>query len=264
MEQIENLTLDDVKDIYNSQLAASKGEVAIVGEFVPEEAITALSEVLSGWDSDIEYRSIDRDAKQEMVGSKQNINTPDKANAVFNAATVFAMDDSHPDTEALRLGNFILGGGSLSSRLGNRIRQKEGLSYGVGSSLSIPSKGTEARFAINAITNPQNMDAVEKAAMEELTKFITDGPTADEVSAAQTAWLESQKVSRSSDGRIAGQVTSNLNLDRSFAYMTEREKKVAALTPEVIRDAFKKHVDPSKLVIIRAGDFGGEDESKEK
>jgi predicted Zn-dependent peptidase len=39
---------------------------------------------------------------------------------------------------------------------------------------------------------------------------------------------------------------------------------VAALTPEVIRDAFKKHVDPSKLVIIRAGDFGGEDESKEK
>ena len=256
IERIENLTLDDIKDIYNSQLATTTGEVAIVGEFEPEEALAALSEVLKGWNSEIEYRSIDRDAMKEISGDKKNINTPDKANAVFNAGTVFAMNEDDEDTEALRLGNFILGGGSLSSRLGNRIRQKEGLSYGVGSQLSIPSKGTEAKFSINAITNPQNMDAVEAAAMEELTNFIEEGPTADEVERAQTAWFESQKVSRSSDGSIAGQVSSNLNLDRTFAYMTKREQQVAALTPESIQAAFKKHIDPTKLVIIRAGDFG--------
>ena len=256
IERIENLSLDRVKQVYNEQLSASVGEIAIVGEFEPQETLAALAEVLKDWESDIEYRSIDRDAKPDMAGDKMDLNTPDKANAVFASGLSFAMNESDPATEALRLGNFILGGGSLSSRLGNRIRQKEGLSYGVSSSLSIPNRGTDARFSINAITNPNNIDAVEKAAMEELNRFINEGPTDKEVEEAQTAWLERQKVSRSNDGSIAGQMSSNLYLDRSFEYTAEREKRVAALTARDIQDAFRKYIDPDKLVIIRAGDFG--------
>ncbi len=258
MERMENLSLEEVKAIYQSQLSAATGEISVVGEFEPQAVLDALSEVLKDWKSDVEFRSIDRDARKDMAGSKQDINTPDKANAVFTAGLAFPMNDSDEATEALTLGNYILGGGTLSSRLGDRIRQKEGLSYGVTSSISIPDKGTDARFTISAITNPVNMDAVEKAAMEELTRFIEDGPTAQEVSDAQTAWLESRKVSRSSDGSIAGQIISNLYNDRTFAFTSEREKKIAELKPADIQAAFKKYIVPEKLVIIRAGDFGTE------
>ena len=55
---------------------------------------------------------------------------------IFLAGLVFRLKETDADYAALRLGNFLFGGGTLSSRLGNRIRQKEGLSYGVTSALS--------------------------------------------------------------------------------------------------------------------------------
>ncbi len=255
VEMAEAVTLDQVKDIYKKQLSAATGEIAIVGDFEPEAALSAIREVLHDWKTDVPYKPVEREAKDDLKGSKNDIVTPDKANALFLAGLSFSINDDNPDAIALQLGNFILGGGTLSSRLGDRIRQKEGLSYGVTSSVSIPSRGTDARFTINAITNPANIDAVEKAAFEELNRFITDGPTEKEVSEAKVAWLEARKVSRSSDGAIAGRLASNLYLDRTFARDAEEEKRIEALTADQIKAAFQKYVAVDKLIVIRAGDF---------
>jgi zinc protease len=255
IQMIETLTLDQVIGIYKDQLSTAVGEVSIVGDFDSAEAVTAIKEILKNWKSEIPYRSIDREAIQNLAGSKENIITPDKANAVFLAGLSFAMNEKDDPSTALQIGNFILGGGTLSSRLGDRIRQKEGLSYGVTSSISIPSRGNDARFTINAITNPSNMNAVEKAAFEELVRFITDGPTEQELADAQKAFLESEKVSRTGDSAIAGQLVSNLHLGRTFAYTAEREKRVLDLKIADIQAAFKKYIDPEKLTVLRAGDL---------
>ena len=248
-------TLEQVMAIYHDQVSAGTGEISIVGDFEPESAMSAISEVLRDWKSEVAVKAIEREAKTDVKGAKEDIVTPDKANAVFLAGLSLEMNEDHPDHAALQLGNFILGGGTLSSRLGDRIRQKEGLSYGVTSSVGIPSRGNDARFTISATTNPENIDAVEKAAFEELTRFIADGPTEKELSDAQTAWLESRKLSRTGDGAIAGQLSSHLYLGRTFAYEAEQEKKIAALTADDIKSAFQKHIDPEKLIVIRAGDF---------
>ena len=255
IEQLESMTLEQVKQVYRQQLSAATGEIAVVGEFDPLDVMNALGEILDDWKSDVAYATIQREARSDLKGDRLDIHTPDMANAVFAAGLAFPLNDKDPDAEALRLGNFILGGGTLSSRLGDRIRQQEGLSYGVSSSVAIPGEGNDARFSINAITNPENMDAVEKAAMEELTRFIQEGPTTEEVATAITAWLESQKVARSRDGSIAGQIKENLYLGRTFRFTAERESRIAQLTADQIKAAFQKHVDPARLVIIRAGDF---------
>jgi len=255
IEMVEQLTLEQVIGIYKEQLSTSIGEISIVGDFDPDEAVTAIKEILKDWKSDVPFRSIDREALQNVTGSKENIVTPEKANAVFLAGLTFAMTETDEPATALQIGNFILGGGTLSSRLGDRIRQKEGLSYGVTSSVSIPSRGHDARFTINAITNPGNMDAVEKAAFEELKRFITDGPTEKELVDAQKAYLEAQKVGRTGDSAIAGQLLSNLHLGRTFQFTAERERQVKALTTAAIKDAFKKYIDPEKLTVLRAGDL---------
>ena len=252
---MEKATLEEVVDLYKSQISAATGEVAIVGDFDVEPTLAAITTILKDWKSQVSFRSIEREARKAMQGSKDNIVTPDKANATFMAGLAISMNESDSDNTALDIGNFILGGGTLSSRLGNRIRQKEGLSYGVSSSFAAPSKGNDARFMINAITNPDNIDAVEKAAMEELKRFIAEGPSEQELSDAKTAYLEAQKVGRSSDGAIAGQLTSNLYLGRTMAYKIAEEERVKALKPEDVRKAFEKYIDPAKLVIIRAGDF---------
>ena len=48
---------------------------------------------------------------------------------------------------------------------------------------------------------------------------------------------------------------SNLNAGRTFAFIAGQEKEILALTPGKVADAFRKHIDPQRLVIIRAGDF---------
>jgi zinc protease len=113
------------------QVGAAEGELAVVGDFDPEPTLAAVREVLKDWKSDVLVRRIERKAPADVAGLKENILTPDKENAVFEATLAFALKESDPDYAALRLGNSILGGGTLSSRLGNRIRQKERLSYGV-------------------------------------------------------------------------------------------------------------------------------------
>jgi zinc protease len=255
LSEMEKVQLDDVIDIYRTQLSTSKGEIAIVGDFDVEPTLESLRKVLSGWKSEVPFRAVEREARKGLAGSKQDIVTPDKENATFLAGLSLPMNEEDSDSIALDVGNFILGGGTLSSRLGNRIRQKEGLSYGVTSSLSAPSRGNDARFTITAITNPANIDAVEIAALEELNCFIQSGPTESELEDAKKAYLEAIKVSRSNDGAIAGQLASNLYLGRTFAYSKSREEKVKALTPEDVRKAFEKHIDPKKLTILRAGDF---------
>jgi zinc protease len=255
IEDAKTVSLDRIVSIYNDQIAAGVGEVAIVGDFDPEVALKEVADALKNWKSSTRYERIERDVKKDQVGAKDNILTPDKANAVFLAGLSFAMNDQSEDDIPLELGNFILGGGTLSSRLGDRIRQKEGLSYGVTSAISIPNRGSDSRFTINAITNPENIDAVEKAAMEELTRFIQDGPTEKELDDAKKAYLEARKIGRASDGAIAGQLASNLDLGRSFAYIAEEERQIEALTTEQVRAAWQRTIDPKRLVIIRAGDF---------
>jgi len=255
VEEMKTLSLDRIVSVYKDQLSSGIGEVAIVGDFEPEVAIKEIREALKDWETSTKFERVERTSKKGLEGSKGDILTPDKANAVFLTGLSFSMNEDSKEDIPLEIGNFILGGGTLSSRLGDRIRQKEGLSYGVTSSVSIPSRGDDARFTINAITNPGNIDAVEKAAMEELNRFIELGPTEAELVDAKKAYLESRKIGRASDAAIAGQLASNLDLGRTMAYVAEEEKQIANLTVADVQKAFKKYIDPKRLVIIRAGDF---------
>ncbi len=254
LARIDAVTLDQVQALYQKQIGATKGELAVVGEFDPDATLAQVKELLAGWKSEVPIRRIDRKAG-DPAGSRSDILTPDKANAVFLAGLQFPLTDADPDYPALRVGNFLLGGGTLSSRLGDRIRQKEGLSYGVTSSLTASPRDPAAQFGITAITNPANMDKLEKAADEELVRFVTDGPSLGELTDAKKAYLESLKVGRTSDIGIAGQIVSHLDIGRTFAYEAALEQKIEALTPAAVAAAFRKHIDPKKLVVVRAGDF---------
>ncbi|QVL34914.1 insulinase family protein [Telmatocola sphagniphila] len=255
IKRLEDTTLDQIQTLYKTQIGAGHGELGIVGDFDPEKTLTQIKEILKDWKSEVPVRRIERTAPKNMMANHEDIVTPDKANAVFMAGLAFPMKEGDPDYAAMRIGNYMFGGGTLSSRLGNRIRQKEGLSYGVTSSLNANPRDNAASFTINAITNPANIQKVEKAVEEELTEFLKNGPSQSELSDAQRAYLESQKASRTSDAGIASQITTNLQLGRSFSHISEMEKKINNLSPDEVRAAFLRHIDPKKIVIIRAGDF---------
>jgi zinc protease len=255
IERAEAVTLDQVKKLYAEQVGGARAELGVVGDFDPDEAVKLVKAMLAGWEAKVDAKRIDRKAADGVTGATVDIVTPDKSNAEYLAGLTFPVSETHPDYAALRIGNFIFGGSTLSSRLGDRIRQKDGLSYGATSSFSASSRDPVASLTVTVSTNPENIDKVTAAVTEELTLFLKDGPTAKELADAKQAFLEAQKIGRTSDAAIAAQIASNLDLGRTFAYAAEQEKAIQALTPAAVAAAFRKHVDPKKLVVIRAGDF---------
>jgi zinc protease len=165
------------------------------------------------------------------------------------------MNDHDPDYVALVIGNEIFGSGGLSSRLGDRVRQDEGLSYGIGSILQARSQDERAVFYVQAFTNPGNMGKVESAVQEELSKLLQHGITEDELHAARTGYLESQKVERSDDSQLAYLLNTTLEADRDMSYYADLEAQALQLTPEDVNEALHKWIDPRRITRVVAGDF---------
>ena len=255
LDRANHVTLEQIKTLYETQIGGSHAELGVVGDFDPESTLRLVKEMLSGWESKAPFKRIDHKVADNGTGLKEDIVTPDKSNAEYLAGLSFALSDSDSDYPALRIGNFIFGGSTLASRLGDRIRQKDGLSYGATSSFVASSRDPVASLTVTVSTNPANIDKVSVAVMEELHRYLKDGPTDKEVTDAKLAFVEAQKVGRTADAAIAGQIVSNLNTERTFAFAANQEKAILALTPAAVADAFRKHIDPNRLVIIRAGDF---------
>jgi len=153
------------------------------------------------------------------------------------------------------LGNYMLGGGFLNSRLATRIRQKEGLSYGVSSLFTASTLDNSGSFIAFAIAAPQNISRLEAAFKEEMERALRGGFTADEVAAAKSGFLQSQEVIRAQDRNLAGKLANYLFFGRTLNWDAEFEKKIAALTPEEVVTAMRRHLDLSKLTVVKAGDF---------
>jgi zinc protease len=255
LARVTSLTLEQVKTLYETQVGEQHAELGVVGDFDPQTALRLVKEMLAGWKSKIPVERIDRRVARDVKGSTENILTPDKSNAEYLAGLTFGLSDSDPDFPALVIGNLIFGGSTLASRLGDRIRQKDGLSYGATSSFGASSHDPVASLTVSVSTNPVNIDKVTADVREELQRFLQDGPTETELADAKQALVEARKVGRTSDEAIAAQIISNLDIGRTFAHDAKQERAILALTPAKVTDAFRKHIDPKKLVILRAGDF---------
>ena len=251
--RLQALSLAEVKRCYADFYGASDSELAVVGDFDPDEIARLAQELFGDWKSPRPYARIPLRIA-EVAPVDDVINTPDKANAVLRAGVLLRLRDDNPDYPALLLGNYLLGGSS-DSRLMRRIREKEGLSYSVGSFLSADSFFERGSFGVFAIYAPQNRARVEAALAEELRKALADGFSEEEVEAGKKGLLQSRQLARSSDGTVASRLASYLVLGRTFAWEEEQERRITAMTPKAVVEALRRHIDPAKLSVIKAGDF---------
>jgi zinc protease len=247
-------TLEQVRRFHAGFFGASHGEVGIVGDVDPDEMARLVESGLGGWASPLPYARV-TEPTRTSAPLDVTLETPDKANAMFVAARVIPMSDASPDYPAMVLADFILGGGFLNSRLATRIRQQEGLSYGVGSQFAATPSDTVGTWLSFAIYAPENRDKLEAALRDELEKAARDGFTADEVAKAKQGWIESRKQGRANDGTVASRLGANIFLGRTFARDTELEAAVEALTPAQLQAVVAKYLDPDSLAYVKAGDF---------
>lgn len=244
-----------IKKLYGDFFGAQQGQLVVVGDFDEEATVASISAMLKGWKSKQPYERITRRGDVEVKADLVKIPTPDKANAFLFAGGVMPLRDDDADYPALIIGNYVFGAGALSSRLGDRIRQKEGLSYGVGSSLVASSLDPRATITMYAIYNPSNLDKLTKALSEELAKLLSEGVTQKELDDARQGYLQSQEVMRTSDGNLAQILEATLVTNRTMEFYAKQEKAISNLTPEQVKYAFQKHIDAKKILTVVAGDW---------
>ena len=254
IEDVNGVSVEDVKTFYKNFYGIAKSEFAAVGDLEAEPLENQLKQLFSGWKSASSYARVTTEF-QAVPAVHQTFETPDKANATFVAIQPVKMSDSNPDYPALTLANYMLGGGFLNSRLATRIRVKDGLSYGVGSRLQVPTEETGATFMTYAIAAPQNTARVESDFVEEMNAALKTGFTEKEVSAAKSGWLQSRQVSRGQDNELVSKLASQAFWNRTMQWDAKLEASVSALTVDQINAALKKYVDLRQMSYFKAGDF---------
>jgi zinc protease len=255
LEDIKALTLDQVKQAHKDFGGFSNAEIAVVGDFDEKEIRPVLEKLFGSWNSTMPYKRIENPYR-EVAPINKTIETPDKENAVFRAQMLIQMQEDDADSPALMLANYMFGGGAgLSARIAKRIRGKEGLSYGANTSLSVSEFDKRGVFSASATAAPQNIAKLETIFREELDIARRDGFTAEELANAKSGTLGSRMQQRAQDGYLASSWADRMHRGKTFAEAADFDAKYAAVTLEQVNAAFRKHIDPAKLTIVKAGDF---------
>ncbi len=256
--RLKGLTLDNVKAFYKTFYGAAVGEVTVVGDFDPKVVAETLTATVGKWiaSTPAQYIALStKDLKPVAAAKSDVINIPDKPNAVFRAALPVVIKETDPQYTALEAGVYIFGGGALSSRFADRVRQKEGYSYGAGSALRTSTNSEVSTFGSYAISNNENAPKVEKAFLEELNLLISKGITPEELKRTQEALIQETKVALADDGTLASTANDLVLKGKTFQELADEEQRIRALTVDSVNAALRQYINPAMIRIVKAGDL---------
>ena len=253
LQEMQRVTLADARTFHGDFYGANHGIVAVVGPVDPAAVQKEAAALLGGWNTTKAYKPLVAPFKKAPP-INEKIEAPDKANAVFLAGQRFQLTQNDPDYPAIVLASYMFGE-TITSRIADRIRNREGLSYGANARIVVPAEGDSAMLTGTVSLNPAVGPKVEASFLDELKKVYESGFTAAEVTAAKRAYLDSRLVGRSTDGALLGLLVAHEQLDRPFKWDSDLEARIQALTVAEINAAFRKHIDPGGLSIVKSGDF---------
>jgi zinc protease len=256
-EAIKKLAIDDIKAFYNEFYGLGKSILVGIGNFDPDAVKASIETEFADYKSKHPYEDI----ASPYVASKsvkEDILTPDKPNAMTFGGLGIQISDYSEDYPALNIAATILGGGTLNSRITERLRQKDGLSYGAGAGLQADGDKVDQNslLYLYAIYAPENYDRIHLGFKEEIERFIKDGITEEELKNAVNGWIQGENVSRAQDNELSSLINNNIFYDRTMAFHKDMEEKIAKLTVADVNKAIKKYIQPyEKWTVVNAGDF---------
>jgi zinc protease len=254
IEDMEKAKAEEAREFHKTFYGANHAEIGVVGDFSADDVKKALADAFGSFTSSAKYERIKK-GFAEIAPVNETIETPDKANAMFMAGVRLKLSDTDSAYPGAVMGNYMLGGGFLNSRLASRIRVKDGLSYGAGSALSASSFDESGRFVAYAIAAPQNVAKVETAFKEEMARALSEGFTDKELDTDRTGWLQSRQGQRSEDQGLARLLATRAQDDRTMAWDDAFENSVRKLTAKDVNEVMRALIDPAKISIVKAGDF---------
>jgi zinc protease len=248
VKTVTALKSTDLRHFYQQYYVAANAMVVIVGDLSKEQAALAAEKLLSGLPLGNKPEPLP-EVTLPVTASLQHTQFPSTQTHVLVGLPGTYRKD--PDYFNLYVGNHILGGSGLVSKLFNDIREKRGLVYGV-SSAFIPMK-KQGPFLISLQTrNDQTSEALQ-VLNKTLADYIAQGPSEEELVAAKKNITGGFAMRFDTNKKLASYVAMIGFYDMPLDYLDTFQAKVDAVTIASIADALKRHVNLNLLQTITVG-----------
>lgn len=248
---LSKISQKDVTQFFQQQYSPEVTVLVVVGDFDPVGVRSLLTQEFGGW------RSTPNRAKltfpvvplpDRVV--RLNPTLPGKTQAItfmgYNA-----IDRQDPRFYAVQILNQILGGDTLSSRLGTEIRDRQGLTYGIYSLFQAGK--TPGPFIIYLQTAPEDTDRAISSTVSLLQQIRQQGVTPAEVAAAQRSLTSGYSVELADPDNLANNILMNAVYGLSLEEIRQYTAKIQAVTPEQVSQTIQQLLHPDNLVIVTAG-----------
>jgi zinc protease len=248
VDSVAGINREDVVAFYRAHYVAAGAVVALMGDVNRAQA-EAIAEQLTGQlpasGAEVAIPPVDPLA----VASEQRIAHPAKQSHILIGAPGMARND--PDYFALYVGNYVLGGGGFVSRLMEQVREQRGLAYDV-HSYFMPMQQAGA-FQIGLQTKREQADEALALVRKVLAEFVAQGPTEQELKAAKQNIVGGFPLRVDSNRKILDYLSVIGFYHLPLTYLDDFTGKVERVTTAQVRDAFRRKVDPARMVTVVVG-----------
>ena len=254
--QMRSASASDLRAHWKKFANAQVGELVLLG---PVQLTTVQTQLQSLWGN---WTSAERfvpwqSAHYQPTGIGETsdrhalIRMADKANASYTSRIAFALNEADDDYPALFVATQLLN----RQGLWERVREKEGLSYGVGASLSAPTVGNAAAININASFAPQNREKLQRVIREVLEEKREKGFSSLEVGFAKSAIISRRTEWLAQPGNALGNIAFNLRFNKPLDHYAALTPLFEKLDTVAVNAALKKYLEVANLREVLAGSF---------
>ncbi len=249
---VEALAREDLARHYGERYGAGTLQLVVVGDVEAGEILDGLEGRLVPWRQG-PPRQVPPVAVPQAAPGRESVEMPDKASA--DVVLLQPANLTRPDSEYLpcTLANSALGQSSLTSRLGVRVRDTEGLTYGIHSSFH--ATHCPGPFIVSLTVKPEARDAAVAATLDEISRFVRSGLTGKELADEKSSRIGKFQVDLASNSGIANALDAAVYYGLGIAYLDEFPALVRAITREEANEAFARRVHPDRFAIVSAGAF---------
>ena len=224
--------------------------LVVVGDVDAKVLAVELSRAFSGWNGGSAQPPAARAGKSKAM-REEIVQMPDKTNVTLIWGQATQLRNGEPDALALRVGTAAFGSG-FTGRLMATVRDKEGLTYGIGA-FNSNDTFVDGDWRIQGNFAPDLLNKGVASTKLQLLRWHKDGITAKELADTKGKFVGTYKLGLSTTGGMADTILNTLNRDLPLSYIDEFGDRVNALTLEQVNGAIQKHLHPDHMVLIEAG-----------
>jgi zinc protease len=251
MESLKAITVSDLKSFYQQHYQPQNTTLALVGQFDPAQAKQLIEKFLGSWKNQgsnpqPNYPKTNLPAKVMTV----NPLIPGKTQSITVMGN-FAINRGDPRFYAATVFNEILGGNTLSSRLGTELRDRLGLTYGINSAFTTGKE--QGVFTIEMQTAPENAQQAINSTLSLLQSVKQNGFLAAEIESAKKSIMSSYAVGLATPDAVAVTTLNNIVQGLPPRELIDLPQKIKAVTVEQVKQVAAELLHPDRFVVVTAG-----------